>query len=236
VQATSDRLYCGALSRFAGDGRNSCADERALSVSRRVPRLIALIVAAIFLAPVTASAGRLDLTWDPSPDTSVTGYVIYYGTAAGVYNQSVDVGNRVTYALEGVTEGITYYLVVRAYNAAGDFSPPSNEVRRLGLFSDDPLTPGLHVMRLAHLTELRARVDALRAARSLPAMPWTPVAAGATVIRAGDIGELRSALNAVYLALGRTPPFYTDPVIAPASTMLKATHIKELRAAVVALE
>jgi hypothetical protein len=236
VQATSHQLSCGAPLRLFTDGRNVCTDARATAAARRVPRRIALIAALLFLTPAVASAGRLDLAWDPSPDTSVTGYVVYYGTAAGSYTQSVDVGNRTTYPLEGVIDGITYYLVVKAYNASGDFSAPSNEVRRSGVFSDDPLTAGVHVMRLTHLTELRARIDALRAARNLPATPWTAVVAGVSVIRAGDIGEMRTALHAVYLAAGRTPPLYTDPVLTPAWTRLKAAHIRELRAAVVALE
>jgi hypothetical protein len=92
------------------------------------------------------------------------------------------------------------------------------------------------MMRLAHITELRVRINALRAARNLPAMSWTPTVAGATMIRTGAITELRSALNAVYVSLRKTPPAYTDPVLTPGSTMLKAVHIRELRAAVVALE
>jgi len=190
---------------------------------------------ALLLAPAAASAARLDVAWDPSPDSSVTGYVIYYGTAAGIYDRSVDVGNRTTFSIDGVTEGLTYYLVVKSYNASRDYSLPSNEVRRLGVFSDDPLTPGVHAMRLAHLTELRARIDELRAAWNLSPMSWTAIGVGAPV-RAGDIGELRTALNAVYVAMHRTPPAYADGVIVPGSTRLKATHVIELRAAVVALE
>lgn len=236
MQATSHQLSCGAPLGLFTDGRNVCIDAPATPRGRRVSLWLVLIVAALFLWPATASAGELDLAWDASPDPSVTGYLISYGTSSGVYTQSVDAGNHTTHTLQGVSDAITYYLIVRAYNAAGDFSPPSNEVRRTGVFADDPLTAGFHSIRLAHITELRARIDALRAARSLSATPWTGLVAGVSVIRAGDIGEMRSALHAVYLAAGRTPPAYTDSVITPGLTRIKAAHIRELRAAVLALE
>ena len=58
---------------------------------------------------------------------------------------------------------------------------------------------------------------------------------GLTPIRARHIIELRAALSQVYAALGRVPPAFTDPLLAP-GTRIRAVHIAELRAAVVALE
>ena len=47
--------------------------------------------------------------------------------------------------------------------------------------------------------------------------------------------ELRAALSEVYGAARVTPPSYTDSNLTTATTM-KAAHVAELRAAVIALE
>ena len=59
--------------------------------------------------------------------------------------------------------------------------------------------------------------------------------AGATVIGAQHIIDLRTALSQAYAAEGVTPPPYTDPTLGAGTTM-KAAHIAEIRAAIVALE
>ena len=56
-------------------------------------------------------------------------------------------------------------------------------------------------------------------------------------MRAVHITELRTALNAAYTACSVAPPTYpTDPTLTAGSTFVKAAHIAELRAAIVALE
>ena len=104
-----------------------------------------------------------------------------------------------------------------------------------GSFTDDPLIPGVHPLRLVHITELRGRIDALRALRNLPAASWTPLIAGSTVAIASHINQLRSALTAVYLAMGRAAPGFSDSPIS-AGPLIKAVHIAELRSAVRAVE
>jgi hypothetical protein len=47
--------------------------------------------------------------------------------------------------------------------------------------------------------------------------------------------ELRTAINQIYQALGRTVPTYTDPTLVPGQTTARAAHIQELRNAVTAL-
>ncbi|MFZ5573116.1 MAG: Ig-like domain-containing protein [Thermodesulfobacteriota bacterium] len=73
----------------------------------------------------------------------VTGYRVYYGTTSGSYASNREVGNVTQYALSNLslTEGSTYYFVVRAYNAAGE-GPNSNEVIYTVADSTAPLPPG----------------------------------------------------------------------------------------------
>jgi len=58
---------------------------------------------------------------------------------------------------------------------------------------------------------------------------------GITPINAIHLTELRTALNDAYLAVGRTPPTYTDPTAA-AELIIKAVHLNELRSGVRALQ
>jgi hypothetical protein len=103
-------------------------------------------------------------------------------------------------------------------------------------FTDDPLAAGT-IVKAVHITELRMRIDALRAAHALPAYSWTDptLTPGSNVVRAQHIVDLRTALSEAYGAAAVAPPAYTDPGLA-AGTTIRTLHITELRGAVVALE
>lgn len=104
-------------------------------------------------------------------------------------------------------------------------------------FTDDPLVPGTHSMRAVHITELRTRINALRVARGLPAVTWEDpvIVAGVTQVKLAHITAMRNALNGVYSAMSRPAPAYTDPTLT-AGMPIKAAHINQLRAAVIAVE
>jgi hypothetical protein len=122
-------------------------DRRNGTQFRRVA-LLALI--GLLVVPFTAYAGQIRLAWDASSDPSVTGYTIYYGTSSGTYTQSINVGNTTTYTVQSLTNGVTYYFVVKAYN--GNFSANSNQVS--GVPTNQPpsiLDPGDITMRTGAL-------------------------------------------------------------------------------------
>jgi len=58
---------------------------------------------------------------------------------------------------------------------------------------------------------------------------------GTSIVRAQHIVDIRTALSQVYAALSLTPPTYTDPALSIGTT-IKAVHIEELRAAIIAIE
>jgi VCBS repeat protein len=104
-------------------------------------RPTAVIALALFLfaaAPVEASFATL--AWDRNSESTVTGYVILYGTRPGVYTSQVDVGNRTQYTLLSIQPG-TYYFAVKAYTAGGVTSPPSAEVSSVVQPLTLPTTP-----------------------------------------------------------------------------------------------
>jgi hypothetical protein len=105
-------------------------------------------------------------------------------------------------------------------------------------FTDDPIQPGVTPIRVVHITELRTRIDAVRAARSLAPYSWTDatMTAQTTTASAVHILELREALNAVYDAADRPRPLYDDSTLVQHVTPIRATHIAQLRDALKAIE
>lgn len=102
-------------------------------------------------------------------------------------------------------------------------------------FTDDPLTAGATAVKTVHFTELRTRINAQRVRFGLVATVWTEsLAAGVTSARAQHVLEMRSAVTAAYLAAGLGAPGFADPI--QPGQVIRATHITELRAAVVGLE
>lgn len=82
----------------------------------------------LFAQLPTAGAGTVTLAWDPSPDTNVSGYNIYYGGASGSYTNKItelDVTNAV---VSDLAEGATYFFAATAVDSSGDESDFSNEI------------------------------------------------------------------------------------------------------------
>jgi hypothetical protein len=119
--------------------------------------LASLIVAATARA---AAADTITLTWDPNPETEVTGYIVHVGTQSGVYTQHVDVGLQTIYAYPTAVAGQQYCFAISAYFAGPVEGPRSNEVCG---FSNRPPTltnPGARSGQVSQATTLQlAGVD-----------------------------------------------------------------------------
>ena len=63
--------------------------------------------------------------------TDLAGYKIYYGTSSGNYRQNVNANNVTTYTVPNLTDGLTYYFAVTAYDTSMNESGYSNEVMRV---------------------------------------------------------------------------------------------------------
>ena len=86
---------------------------------------VVLMAAAFGMATVRTGAGDIQLAWDPSPDS--TGYRLYQGSAPGNYDSVVDVGNVVRTSLAGLSDCMTHYFAVTAYDEI-DESIFSNQI------------------------------------------------------------------------------------------------------------
>lgn len=87
---------------------------------------------------VTVEQGSLIVKWNAHSDMNVTGYKVYYGTAPGVYGAPIDVPGRdsTSCTIDGLTEGVTYYVAVTAYNDSGEESEYSQEVPKTYTVAD----------------------------------------------------------------------------------------------------
>jgi hypothetical protein len=224
------------LALFAAFIASQFTIRRRVMIGRALGALLLLILSA-----GSAQAGSVTLAWDPNSESDLAGYILLYGTAPGVYTNHIDVGNQTSWTVAGLTDGQHYYFAVKAYNQIGSQSAPSTEVDTIVTsptlaFTDDVLTAGVNLIRAVHITELRQRIDALRQRVGLLPFTWTDPVLSGVFMKTVHILELRAALGVVYSAAGRTLPAYTDPALVAGETVIKAIHISELRAAVVALE
>jgi microcystin-dependent protein len=129
-------------------------------------------------------------------------------------------------------DGSSLTATLRCRNGAGNQLTPVGNVPAIDpnpAFTDASLAAGLPPVRAVHITELRNRVDVLRASAGLQPYAWTdPVlTAGATLVRAQHLIDLRTALTQACAAGGYSAPVYAEPITA--GTTIKASHITELR-------
>ncbi|OFZ19110.1 MAG: hypothetical protein A2X94_10195 [Bdellovibrionales bacterium GWB1_55_8] len=83
-----------------------------------------------------ASASSVILEWDPSTDSDLAGYNVYYqadssaipfqGVGATNGAAPINGGNTTTYTIDGLEDDHVYYFAVTAYNSAGLESVYSN--------------------------------------------------------------------------------------------------------------
>ncbi len=76
----------------------------------------------------TPGSGEIQLAWTRTE--MAEGYRIYYGTASGVYTDSVDAGAVENFTVTGLAVNTRYYFVVRGYNYMGE-GLSSNEVNAI---------------------------------------------------------------------------------------------------------
>jgi hypothetical protein len=103
--------------------------ERVVVWSRSRLILALLFVASEFLAALSSFAAQSVLmSWDPSSDTSVVGYNVYYGAASRTYTNMLVAGSATNIVITGLANGVTYYFAATAVDGFGAESDYSNEV------------------------------------------------------------------------------------------------------------
>jgi len=85
------------------------------------------------------------LAWNPSTSTVVAGYRLYSGTASHNYTNMTELGEATRVTVSNLTQGVTYYFAVTAYDPIGLESTFSGEIS----YTVPALTP-LESWRYAH--------------------------------------------------------------------------------------
>jgi Fibronectin type III domain/Bacterial Ig domain len=80
-----------------------------------------------FMQFSSRAAGSVTLAWQPSADTNVVGYNVYFGGASGVYTNKISAAGATNAVISNLVQGATYYFAVTAYDVSGAESPFSNE-------------------------------------------------------------------------------------------------------------
>ena len=87
--------------------------DNALGRPSRIMGLTRFLGAVCVLAVLGASVQTVQsvtLEWDPSPDTNIAGYKLYYGAVSRGYTNAINVGNVTRARVSGLVEGVTYYF------------------------------------------------------------------------------------------------------------------------------
>jgi hypothetical protein len=175
------------------------------------------------LVATATSTTQVNLTWNATAGAAQ--YEILRGTTT--------IGTTASTAFNDTTAaaGTSYVYKVRALDASSRPSPYSApDAATTILFTDDALAGGTQA-KVAHLTELRTAVNAMRTAAGLGAFGFTDSSLTGIHIKAVHFHELRTAVAAARASLGLSASTFTDPTLSSA-IKVKAVHVQELRNAV----
>ncbi len=86
-------------------------------------------IASSVLAHAPAIAGTMSVAWDPVQDADLAGYRVYVGSSSRSYSRQLDLGVAATGVIDNLDDCTTYYVAVKARDAAGNLSNGySNEI------------------------------------------------------------------------------------------------------------
>lgn len=90
----------------------------------------------------SVSGPSVTLNWTATDPDDTVGFTLYYGTNSGAYVSEVYLDNAANTAatVDGLINGTTYYFTVKAMDADGNESLPSNVVTNSNSFSLNPLS------------------------------------------------------------------------------------------------
>lgn len=119
----------------------------------------ATLAVILLAAPSVVAARSITVAWDPNPEPSVSGYVVYVGREPGVYTGRYDVGNTTSFVYAEAVDNQSYYFSVAAYSTDLLPGPRSQEVSTIG-------TPFVAPMSLTYAEPVRSAASPAAATRS----------------------------------------------------------------------
>src|SRR5436190_2885869 len=191
---------------------------------------------AILATPVgiearAVSVNEIRVTW--SWIAYATGFQVYRSSNGSPYTLVAEVpaGASQGFQLQDgiVAKNTAYVYKVRAVNGA-TVTPFSNpELATTIMFTDDPIGSNVPI-KAAHITELRAAINAVRATAGLPPATFAETVTAGVRIKANHQMELRNLLDEARIVLGLPVVGYiTDPQLTPGVTIIKGANVRDLR-------
>lgn len=193
------------------------------------------------VAAPSSGGGNVVLTW-----SAASGAANYRVERKGATGSFVLAGTTGSTGLTdtGASAGSAYLYRVCAANAQGTCTSVFSNIAlgaavgfptdpTITSIADDPTGVNVTKVKVAHITELRTAVNAVRTLAGKPGAQWINQALNATVtfISADDVRDLRANLDEALLALGIQTSNYDDQTLAgaPNGTVIKKVHITQLR-------
>jgi hypothetical protein len=81
----------------------------------------------IFAARLLCQDASLTVEWDANMENDLAGYIVYWGTAAGRYNDSKWNDKQTKCVINGLKNGVRYYFTITALDIWGNESASSRE-------------------------------------------------------------------------------------------------------------
>lgn len=187
-------------------------------------RLPATFAAPANFAAAATAATNVSSSWSAVPNASM--YEIWR-SSNGIDFAKVGETAATSHNDGSALANTAYLYKVRA--AGGAFS--LSDLASTWTFVDPTIVAGATKIKLAHVTDLRAAVNAVRTLAGLGAMSFGAPAPGAGgIVRAAHLAQLRTALNAARSELGLTT-LAADPTVTAGGTIL-SLHITQIRGGV----
>ena len=191
-----------------------------------------LLAAPTSVVAATFSGTQINISWT-APAPAPHHYVVERATQQGNFTTLNSNVTGTTYSDTTVANLTAYLYRVRSADAGGNVSAGSNiDLATAITFEDDPFPapPTQTVVRAQHVLQLRQAINAVRhLTPNLGDYPWTQssLTPGATLIKAVDVEELRTALDDALLQLNLPAGGYTDPDLD--GLPFQKYHITQLR-------
>lgn len=173
----------------------------------------------------SSTGGPVLVTWTGTK--GVDHYEVWRRGAGAGWALLAETANQ-SFSDSTASPSTAWFYKVRGISAtAGTPSVFSNaDLASTFTFTDETITVRVTKIRRAHITELRAVVNAARAAAGLGAVAWTD--AVPVLVKAAHLNELGLALEEARTAAGMPAGGLTAAVT---GTAVKAVHVTQLRAA-----
>ena len=89
--------------------------------------IIGIAICIFLLWTFPAFSETVIAEWDANTESDLAGYNIYYGTESGNYDQSINVGNNISWFVDNLIVSAIYYFAITAYDFVGNESNFSDE-------------------------------------------------------------------------------------------------------------